>query len=78
MYTANEIDFFFGVDLETENIYVVPIEFSSKYKSSISIKTLEPYLNNFDLMEPCNRNITSGEDDIGKSLTANTEGTINR
>lgn len=74
LYTAGEIDFFFGV----ENIYVVPIKFSSKYKSSISINTLKPYLNNFDLMEPCNRNIISGEDDIGKSLTANTEGTINR
>ena len=78
LYNIDEINFFFGVDLDTENIYVVPIEFSSKFKSSISINTLKPYLNNFDLMEPCNRNITSGEDDIGESLTANTEGTINR
>lgn len=31
--------------------------------------------NNFNLLEPYNGNIISGEDDIGEGLTANTEGT---
>lgn len=75
LYNENEIDYFVGVDIETENLYVVPISFISKYKSSISLKTLEPYKNNFSQLEPCNGNIISGEDDIGERLTANAEGT---
>lgn len=51
------------------------IDFSSRYKSSISIRTLTPYKNNFSLMEPYVGNDISEEDDIGESLTANTEGT---
>ena len=34
-----------GSDIEEENLYIVPINFVSKYKSSISINTLKPYKN---------------------------------
>lgn len=73
-YTSNEIDFFVGVDIETEDIYIVPISFSSKYASSIGLKALEPYKNNFTQMEPQVGNNLSGCDDIGETLTGNTEG----
>ncbi len=73
-YTSNEIDYFVGVDIETEDIYIVPIEFSSKYSSSIGLKALEPYKNNFTQLEPQVGNDLSGCDDIGESLAGNTEG----
>ena len=75
LYDKTEIDYFVGVDIETDDLYIVPIEFIMNYKSAISIKNLEPYKNNFSQMEPCVGNIASGEDDIGESLTANAEGT---
>ena len=75
-YDASTIDFFIGVDLDTEDIYIVPVEFSSKYSSSIGYRTLQPYKNAFNLMEPNSRNIISGDDDIGEPLTGNTEGTM--
>lgn len=75
LYDKTEVDYFIGVDIETEDLYIVPIEFIMNYKSAISIKNLEHYKNNFSQMEPCVGNIASGEDDIGESLTANAEGT---
>lgn len=75
-YDASTIDFFIGVDLDTEDIYVVPVEFSSKYSASIGYKTLQPYKNAFNLMEPDSRNTISEDDDIGEPLTGNTEGTM--
>lgn len=75
LYSENEIDYFIGVDIETEDIYVCPINFISQYSSAIGISKLQPYKNNFDLMEPIVGNNDSGADDIGKSLTGNTEGT---
>ena len=74
LYDKNEIDYFIGVDLETEDLYIVSIEFSSSYKSSISIQTLVNYKNNFSQMEPYIGNCISGCDDIGESLAGNTEG----
>lgn len=65
-YTSEDIDFFFGVDIEEEVIYVVPVSFSSKYSASIGLKTLQQFKNKFDLMEPNNRNIISGDDNIGE------------
>lgn len=65
-YTEEDIDFFFGVDIEEEVIYVVPVSFSSKYSTSIGLKTLQQFKNRFDLMEPNNRNIISGDDNIGE------------
>ena len=73
-YTSNEIDYFVGIDIETEDIYIVPISFSSKYTSSIGLKALEPYKNNFTQLEPQVGNNLSGCDDIGETLTGNTEG----
>ena len=73
-YDASTIDFFVGVDLETEDVYIVPVEFSSKYSSSIGYTKLQPYKNTFNLMEPIIGNNNSEEDDIGESLTGNTEG----
>lgn len=75
-YDASTIDFFIGVDIDTEDIYIVPVEFSSRYSSSIGYRTLQPYKNAFNLMEPNSRNTISGDNDIGESLTGNTEGTM--
>ena len=75
-YDASTIDFFIGVDLDVEDIYIVPVEFSSKYSSSIGYRTLQPYKNAFNLMEPNSKNTISGDDDIGEPLTGNTEGTM--
>ena len=73
-YTSDEIDFFIGIDVETEDLYIVPISIIEQYKSAISIKTLELYKNNFALLEPQVGNNLSGCDDIGETLTGNTEG----
>lgn len=74
LYDKTEVDYFVGVDIDTEDLYIVPIDFIMNYKSAIGIKNLEIYKNNFSQMEPCVGNIASGEDDIGESLTANAEG----
>ncbi len=73
-YTSNEIDYFVGVDIDTEDIYIVPVSFSSKYTNSIGLKALEPYKNNFTQLEPQDGNVLSACDDIGETLTGNTEG----
>jgi len=49
-YTDEDIDFFIGCDINTNDIYIIPISFSSKYKNCISLSTLQPYKNNFDLL----------------------------
>lgn len=66
-YTADEIDYFVGSDVEEECLYIVPINFVMKYKSSISVRTLEPYKNNFTQLEPLVGNNQSGADDIGEA-----------
>lgn len=53
---------------------IVPISVVEQYKSAISVKTLEPYKNNFTQLEPQIGNSLSGHDDIGETLTGNTEG----
>ena len=73
-YNKSEIDYFIGTDIETEDLYIVPIDFIMKYSSSIGIKALEPYKNNFTQLEPQIGNSLSGCDDIGETLTGNTEG----
>lgn len=75
LYKSSEIDFFIGVDLEEEDLYIVPISLVEKYSSSISCRKLQEYKNNFAQLEPCVRNDTSAGDDIGESLPANAEGT---
>lgn len=73
-YTSAEIDFFIGVDVETEDIYILPIDFVSKYTSSIGLKAMQPYKNNFSQLEPQDGNYLSADDDIGERLTVNVEG----
>jgi len=51
-YTSDEVDFFIGVDIETEDIYIVPISFIEQYKSNVSVSKLEPFKNNFTPLEP--------------------------
>ena len=50
-YTDKDIDFFFGVDLETSDIYIVPISFIMMYQSAISLKHLQEYKNNIDILK---------------------------
>lgn len=52
LYTADEIDYFVGSDIETGDLYIVPINFVEQYRSSISVNTLMPYKNNFSQLEP--------------------------
>ena len=73
-YTKEDIDYFIGVDLETKDLYILPVEFSSKYKSSIRLSNCEIYKNNFNQMEPNSGNIISGDDNNGESLTDNADG----
>lgn len=74
-YTDSKIDYLVGVDLDTEDIYFVPIDVVSKHKSAISISSISKFKNNFSLLEePHIGNFVSGGDNIGKRLTANTEG----
>ena len=74
-YDDTNVDYLVGVDLDTEDIYFVPIEVVSKYKSAISISSISKFKNNFSLLEePHIGNFVSGGDNIGKRLTANTEG----
>ena len=51
-YSADEIDYFVGSDIEEDILYIVPISFVSQYKSAIGEKALEPYKNNFAQLEP--------------------------
>lgn len=47
-YTKDEIDYFIGVDIDTEDIYILPISIVEKFKSSIALSTAEQWKNNFD------------------------------
>lgn len=40
-YTKDEIDYFIGVDIDTEDIYILPISIVEKFKSSIALSTAE-------------------------------------
>jgi hypothetical protein len=76
LYTSDIIDYFIGIDIETKDIYIIPITFLSKYKNTISIKVIEQFKNNFSLMELYNGNIINGEDDIDELLTGNADDNI--
>lgn len=49
LYTTDEVDYFVGVDVDTEDLYIVPINFIEQYKSSIAVSTLtnNGFKNNF-------------------------------
>lgn len=74
LYTRADIDYFIGVDLDTKDLYILPVDFSSKYKSSISINSCINYKNNFEQMEPISGNTNSGHDDNVEALTDNADG----
>lgn len=48
LYTKEEIDYFIGVDVDTEDIFIIPIDIIEKYKTSIALSTAEPWKNNFE------------------------------
>lgn len=73
LYTADIIDYFIGVDIDTEDVYILPVSFSSQYTSTISVNKANFYKNNFNLMELSNGNIRNGEDNIGELLTDNAD-----
>lgn len=73
-YTKEDIDYFVGVDVESEDVYIIPIEFFSKYSSSISVNTCSKYKNNFTQMELNDGNIINEDDDNVESLTDNADG----
>lgn len=74
LYTKEDIDYFIGVDVDTEDLYILPVSFSSKYKNSIRISNCSIYKNNFNQMEPNNENIISEHDNNVESLTDNADG----
>ena len=74
LYTKEDIDYFIGVDLDAKDLYILPVDFSTKYKSSISINSCVNYKNNFKQMEPISGNINSEHDDNVESLTDNADG----
>lgn len=74
LYTEKDIDYFIGVDLDSKDLYILPISFSSQYKSSININSCQDYKNNFKQMEPISGNINSEHDNNVESLTGNADG----
>lgn len=73
-YDKNDIDYFVGVDIDTNDIYILPIAFSSNYSSSIAVSKCLNYKNNFIQMEPIIGNDDSGDDDNVETLTDNADG----
>ena len=72
-YSSKEIDYFIGVDIDTEDLFIIPSDISEKYKSAMSVNTMIKFKNNFNLMELFNGNIENGEDNIGEVLTGNAD-----
>lgn len=73
-YTKEDVDYFVGVDIDTEDVYILPITFSSQYSSSISINNCLKYKNNFAQMELNDGNIIDVDDDNVESLTGTADG----
>lgn len=73
-YTDKDIDYFIGVDLIKEDLYILPVSVSQKIKSSISINHCINFKNNFKQLEPISKNINSEHDDNVETLTDNADG----
>lgn len=41
-YTKEEIDYFIGVDVDTEDLYILPINVVEKFRRTIALSTAEP------------------------------------
>ena len=74
LYTKDDIDFFIGADIESNDLYILPISFSSKYTRSVSINSCQEYKNNFKQMELLCRNVENEEDDNVETLTDDADG----
>ena len=74
IYTKSDVDFFIGVDLDLEDVYVLPINFVSKYNNSIRISKCNYYKNNFNLQELIIENDNNEDDDNVESLTDSADG----
>ena len=75
-YTSKDIDFFIGVDLDTESIYILPIKLVEKYKSTIQIDKCTQFKNNFNQLELIIRNNNNGGNDNDEPLTDNADGNV--
>ena len=73
-YTKEDIDYFVGVDVDTEDLYILPVEFSSKYATSISTNSCQEYKNNFEQLERIIGNNNHEGDDNVETLTDNADG----
>lgn len=73
-YTKEDIDYFVGVDIDTEDLYILPVEFSSKYATSVSINSCQKYKNNFEQLERIIENNNDEGDDNVETLTDNADG----
>lgn len=73
-YTKEDIDYFVGVDVDTEDLYILPVEFSSKYATSVSINSCQEYKNNFEQLERITGNSNDEGDDNVETLTDNADG----
>jgi len=49
VYSSKDVDFMIGVDVDTFDVYVVPIQDIAQYKSLVSINILSKYKNNFSV-----------------------------
>lgn len=47
-YTKEEIDYFIGVDVDTEDLYILSINVVEKFRRTIALSTAEPWKNNFE------------------------------
>lgn len=74
LYTKEDIDYFVGVDLDSKDLYILPVSFSTKYKNSISINNCQEYKNNFKQMELTIGNNSNGQDDNVESLASKVDG----
>lgn len=72
-YTKDDIDYFIGADVEEEDLYILPIAFSSTYASSISINKCNQYKNNFEQMELIIGNNNNEADDNVEVLTGSAD-----
>ena len=51
LYSETDIDYFIGVDLDTEDVYIVPSAITSQYTNSICISKLQEFKNNIAQLE---------------------------
>lgn len=74
-YSMQDVDYFIAVDVDTFEIFVLPISYVQKYRSSISKNTLpDNYKNQFNFMEPFSRNTISAQPQVGEALTSDVDG----